>query len=262
MENKIRELCEKIVNLKGGEFFRTKEHCKGIVCCECPFVHASCEYITKESFETYQTIARKWLEDNKTTEQRKFKVGDKVVKSDGEIWEGDFKYRTIIKVLEDGYYLSITENNGMSSVKWFEKDLELYQKEQPKTYNIIEALKLPVGTRFKITFSDGSEETGYLGKYGLKEGENNVLLIGSLKEEARVTGHLVNATYTVIEEQKPISFFEAVEQADKKRFRIEHELYKKCEYLTLERHMFNLYEDFYSIDMRNIMLNAKCYLED
>lgn len=261
MENKIRKLCEKIDNLRVGEEFRVKDNCKGIDCCECPFVRASCEYITKESFENYQATARKWLENNKSTEQRKFKVGDKVVKSDGEIWEGDFKYRTIIKVLEDGYYLSITENNGMSSMKWFEKDLELYQKEQPKTYNIIEALKLPAGTKLKITFSDGSESRGYVEKYGEEEDCNCLKLLPS-KRNADITGYYINATYTVTEEQKPISFFEAVEQADKKRFRIEHELYKKCEYLTLERHMFNLYEDFYSIDMRNIMLNAKCYLED
>ena len=263
MENKIRELCEKIVNLKDKESFRVRDNCKGIDCCECPFICASCGYITEESFELYQATARKWLENNKSTEQRKFKVGDKVVLSSGEKWGRNTKYRTVLEILNCGYRLTATESIGESFFPWGDSGLELYtEKEQPKTYNIIEALKLPVGTRFKITFSDGSEETGYLGKYGLKEGENNVLLIGSLKEEARVTGHLANATYTVIEEQKPISFFEAVQQADKKRFRIEHELYKESEYFTLERHMFNLYENFYSIDMRNIMLNAKCYLED
>ena len=263
MENKIRELCEKIDNLRVGEEFRVKDHCEEIACGECPFKRTFCGYITGETFETYQAIARKWLENNKSTEQRKFKVGDKVVLSSGEKWGRNTKYKTVLEILNCGYRLTATESIGESFFPWGDSGLELYtEKEQPKTYNIIEALKLPAGTKLKITFSDGSESRGYVEKYGEEEEDCNCLKLLPSKRNVDITGYYINATYTVIEEQKPISFFEAVQQADKKRFRIEHELYKESEYFTLERHMFNLYEDFYSIDMRNIMLNAKCYLED
>ena len=267
MENKIRELCKKIDNLRVGESFRVENNCKGIVCCECPFVRTSCEYITKESFETYQTIARKWLEDNKLednkpTEQRKFKIGDKVVPNDGTLWAHYLKYRTIVKITNLGYRLSATETNGELPNYWHDNELELYQEEQeqPKTYNIIEALKLPAGTKFKITYSDEDETTGYLEKYGLEGKEDISLIIESLEKEAHVTGHLTNATYTVIKD-KPISFFEAVQQADKKRFRIEHELYKVGGCHTLLTHT-NMLKELNNNEVKEIMLNAKCYLEE
>ena len=133
MENKIRELCEKIVNLKDKESFRVKDNCKGIVCGECPFVHESCEYITKESFETYQATARKWLEDNKTTEQRKFKVGDKVVLPFGKKWSENIKYRTVLEIINGGYRLTTTESTGESFLLWGDSELELYiEKEGEK----------------------------------------------------------------------------------------------------------------------------------
>ena len=258
MENKIRELCKKIDNLRVGEEFRVKSNCKGIDCCECPFVHTSCEYITEESFEIYQATARKWLEDNKPVEQRKFKVGDKVVLASGDDWINGDRYKTIKEITSSGVYILV--GGGERFFVFNSDELELYQQEQPKAYNIIEALKLPIGTKFKITYSNGSETTGCLGKYGLEEGENNVLLIGSLKEEARVTGYLANATYTVIED-KPLSFFEAVEQADKKRFRVEHELYKITGCHTLLTHT-NFLKELNNNEVKEIMLNAKCYLEE
>ena len=194
--------------------------------------------------------------------ERKFKIGDKVIPALNTSWVNDAKYRTVINIFKKGYRLTETETEGIHGAIWRDDELELYKegKKEKKTYNLIEALKLPVGTKFKITYLDGSENTGYLGKYGLKEGENNVLLIGSLKEEARVTGHLANATYTVIED-KPLSFFEAVEQANGKKFRIEHEQYNLNWKHSLQKHMNNLstYEEEI---IKDIMLNAKCYLED
>ena len=69
-----------------------------------------------------------------------------------------------------------------------------------------------------------------------------------------------NATYTVIED-KPISFFEAVQQADKRRFKIEHELYKAKGCHTLLTHT-NILKDLNNNEVKDIMLNAKCYLEE
>ena len=368
MENKIRKLCEKIDNLRVGEEFRVKDHCKGIVCCECPFVRTSCGYITEESFELYQATARKWLENNKSTEQRKFKVGDKVVLSSGEKWGRNTKYRTVLEILNCGYRLTATESIGESFFPWGDSGLELYvekeggkemmwnrnnfdlekfknediaincdtlqksedlmkildkkgitwssgsgltneyikdvqntylhntcyefdrslyyadvdyfkdkgyeiiewevadevkkdDKEQPKTYNIIEALKLPIGTRFKITYSDGSEKTGYLEERGLEDEEGVVLILDSVDEMAYVTRFLTNATYTVIEEQNPISFFEAIQQ-DGKRFKIIHGVYKFTGYRIAETHLHILSQDYTASEMKKIMLNAKCYLED
>ena len=215
MKNKIRKLCEKIDNLRVGESFSVKSNCKGIICCECPFIHTSCEYITKESFEIYQATARKWLEFN----------------SD---------------------------------------ELELYQKEQSKTYNIIEALKLPVGTKLKITFPDGSETTGYLKKYGEENATDVSLTLMNTETNAIITNYYTNETYTVIDytnatytviEDKPISFFEAVQQADKRRFKIEHELYKAKGCHTLLTHT-NILKDLNNNEVKDIMLNAKCYLEE
>ena len=204
MENKIKELCEKIDKLRVGEEFRVKSNCKGIICDECPFLWLSCDCITNTSFDTYQAVARKWLEDNK---------------------------------LEDN------------------KPVE---QEQPKTYNIIEALNLPAGTKFKITISDGCETTGYVEKYGEKEDCICLKLLPS-EQNANVTGYYINATYTVIED-KPLSFFEAVEQADKKRFKIEHELYKIKDCHTLLTHT-NFLKELNNNEIKEIMLNAKCYLE-
>ena len=263
MENKIRELCEKIVNLKGEESFRLKENCKGIVCGECPFVRTSCECITEDLLWDYEATAKKWLEDNKSTEQRKFKVGDKVVLANGMEWGLGIKYRTINKIIKDTYSLSISEEGVTDHATfWHDDALELYQEEQEqsKTYNIIEALKLPAGTKFKITYSDGDETTGYLEKYGLEGKEDISLIIESLEKEAHVTGHLTNATYTVIKDT-PLSFFEAVEQADKKRFKIEHELYETKGCHTLLTHT-NMLKELNNNEVKEIMLNAKCYLEE
>ena len=368
MENKIRKLCEKIDKLRVGEEFRVKDHCKEIACGECPFKRTFCGYITGESFEKYKTIARKWLEDNKPTEQRKFKVGDKVVLSSGEKWGRNTKYKTVLEILNCGYRLTATESIGESFFPWGDSGLELYiekegekemmwnrnnfdlekfknediaihcdtlqksedlmkildkegitwgsgrflidehtkdvqntylhntcyeldrslyyadvdyfkdkgyeiiewevvdemkkdDKEQSKTYNLIEALKLPVGTRLKITYSDGSENTGYLEERGLEDEEGVVLILNSVDEMAYVTRFLTNATYTVMEEQNPISFFEAMQQ-DEKRFKIIHELYEFTGYRTVETHLQILSQDYTASEMKKIMLNAKCYLED
>ena len=194
--------------------------------------------------------------------ERKFKIGDQVIPALNTSWVDSVKYRTVINIFEKGYRLTETETEGIHRAIWYDDELELYkEKEEKRTYNLTEALKLPVGTKLKITYSDGSETIGYVGKYDLEEGENNVLLIGSLKEEARVTGHLANATYTVIEEQKPISFFEAVEQANGKKFKIEHRSYTTKNRHTLLAHI-NMFKELNNDEVRDIMLNAKCYLEN
>lgn len=76
------------------------------------------------------------------SENMKFKVGDKVISSKDTQWSKNTKYRTIIKVLENGYKLSPYEK-CTSSLTWYDYELKLYEEPTEFTFQELIARNIP-----------------------------------------------------------------------------------------------------------------------
>lgn len=142
-----------------------------------------------------------------------------------------------------------------------------------KELNIIEAMKMPLGTELIIKYMDG-----YTRKVALVEsnevGNNNVLLkyLDSKDGESHyvdVHRELVEATFIPV--SKPVSFMEAVKNG--KLIKVEHEficdknftsdeLEELKEYQNIDNAMYILSENLDSKQLRRVILNGKWYIEE
>ncbi len=91
----------------------------------------------KSKFEAVDYKIIKWESEN-----MKFKVGDKVVKSDGSKWINADKYKTI---LSSGIYNDRAKYRlSNSDVFWFDGELELYKESQTEfTFQEVVARNIP-----------------------------------------------------------------------------------------------------------------------
>lgn len=151
-----------------------------------------------------------------------------------------------------------------------------------KELNIIEALRMDIGTRFNI-----DEETGIVVIKGssefedeLKEHEgflsNKFLCWEDGGEKLELGDWESELKFTPI--QKPITFMEAIETQNKFKCDIsnlnlkdfENSDMKYCkrvikafnQYMTLEHFIYLLDDFFFSDDQREILTNAKFYVEE
>lgn len=133
-----------------------------------------------------------------------------------------------------------------------------------KKLNIIEAMKMPIGTRFNVSIADTtvilkSHEEG--GECLYWENKNNNLT------KVWITDETINAEYMTI--QKPVSFMEVVKS--KKRCMVKHELINNT---CLDKEDRKLLTEFNSLDwilftitnklndVKEIILDGKWYIEE
>ncbi|AQS10597.1 hypothetical protein CLOBY_27420 [Clostridium saccharobutylicum] len=129
-----------------------------------------------------------------------------------------------------------------------------------KKLNIIEAMKMPIGTEFEVKPSIGNCSCPNL---FLKDGKGEGVLVSVFGHSIIATQSILEATFIPIE--KPVSFMEAVAKAKTNRFRIEHELLPKTKLgHTLRSTIYTLINhlDLSNDEIVDVILNSKCYIEE
>ena len=87
----------------------------------------------------------------------KFKIGDKVIKTDGHSWctyDGSVpKYRTICDIKRDVYCLTFGENemSEKSNVPWFDNEIKLYKEEAKTTFKVGDKVAKVDGSKWNMS---------------------------------------------------------------------------------------------------------------
>lgn len=143
-----------------------------------------------------------------------------------------------------------------------------------KQLNIIEAMKMPIGTEFEVHYDDGGKATGNM---ILKTGDKGTKYLDWVDGNIplRVFAFLADTTFIPI--QQPISFMEVVNSG--RRCKVEHEYvedirkindlkfvyeheFKKGDYMPLNYLVYVLGYNCSQENIQEIINNGKWYLEE
>jgi hypothetical protein len=123
-----------------------------------------------------------------------------------------------------------------------------------KELNLIEAMKMPVGTEFEVKYSDSSIATENI---IIKEEDSTPYLVWSNNEDVRVFYDLLDSKFIHIE--KPVSFMEVVNSG--KRCKVKHPDMPE-EYMGLDDMLYCLGGGYDSEECAKIIKEGKWYLEE
>lgn len=127
-----------------------------------------------------------------------------------------------------------------------------------KKLNIIEAVKMPIGTEFEVHYNDDEQA---IANMILKTGDKGTKYLDWIDTNIplRVFAFLADTTFIPI--QKPVSFIEAITSG--KRIKCEYEKFNQSGiYMTMNT-LFKLFSLSYSADfIPNLIKEGKWFIEE
>ncbi len=142
----------------------------------------------------------------------KFKIGDKVVKSDGSKWINADKYKTI---LSSGIYNDRAKYKlSNSDVFWFDEELELYKESQTEfTFKEVVARNIP---GIYVNCSDAKARVKNIvirkdGSFGIEANFRGIIELG-------IVGINPNLKFKLQEPKKRVTIYKVEHKQDGKKY--------------------------------------------